>query len=117
MTPSYEEMGYWLSCNTDENDYIYILGSDPRFIASLSLSGRVSSSKYFHAIFLTGDKERNILYSDLIEKPPVFVLKEENDSINIKELYGKKIDSLLNNNYLFFLKKEGFEIYRLNKSF
>ena len=62
----------FLEKNTGKNDYIYIAGHDGN--PALSCSGRISSSKYFNTIFVTGDTEKKQLMSDLKARPPLYFL-------------------------------------------
>jgi len=98
-----KELGMWLKENTKENDYVYIAGG--RGNAILSYCGRISSSKYFNMIFVTSDKEREQLLSDLKEKPPLYFLKP---SVDI----GIKIDEFVSNNYKLVYTKQEYEIFK-----
>ena len=110
---TYQELGYWIKEQTEPSDYIFIVGNDYNLVASLSLSNRVSSSKYFHGIFVVGEKEQTIVCSDLIAKPPIFILKEESDTI-WKKKYGKAITNLLNYNYNSVKTVNGIVIFKRN---
>ncbi|MDO5981809.1 ArnT family glycosyltransferase [Flavivirga spongiicola] len=109
----YEEIGNWIKGQTEESDYIYIIGNDSDLIKSLSFSNRISSSKYLNSLFINGEKERSIVYSDLMNKPPKFILKEENDTLSVKRL-GKEITKLVNDHYSSFTIKKGAEILKRN---
>lgn len=109
----YEELGKWIEKNTNEKDYIYVLGEDADLVKTLYYTNRLSSSKYFHSIFITSNEERQIVFNDLQNNPPVFILKEYNFPV-IKELYGDNTFNLINKNYKSFLKKDGYEILKRN---
>jgi 4-amino-4-deoxy-L-arabinose transferase-like glycosyltransferase len=107
-----KNMGYWVKEHTFKNDYIYILGDDDNLISALAASSRVSSSNYFNLIFIKEDKHRHKVYSDLMNNTPKIILKIENDSLQIKEAYGEKVDEFFKSNYTLFTVKEGFEVYK-----
>lgn len=109
-----KEIGYWVRDNTNENDYVYILGADEKLISTLFWSDRVSSSKYFNSIFINEEKHRNVIYSDLIKKTPKIILKSKNDSSYIHQVYGSKIEDFIESNYTFNKNDSGIEIFYLN---
>jgi hypothetical protein len=111
-----KEMGNWINKQTTKDDYIYIMGGDYKLVSALFSSDRVSSSKYFNSIFITEDKHRKVVYSDLLEKTPKFILKIENDSVYVNKVYGRQIEEFLKHDYSLYRKINGFEIYLLNKS-
>jgi len=113
---SSKEMGYWIKKQTTKDDYIYIMGGDYKLVSALLASDRVSSSKYFNSIFITEDKHRKVVYSDLLEKTPKFILKIENDSVYVNQVYGSQIEEFLEHDYKLYKKINGFEIYRLNRN-
>ncbi|MGK0253195.1 MAG: hypothetical protein ACI9OE_000657 [Mariniflexile sp.] len=111
-----EEMGNWIKDHTSKEDYIYLMGGDYKLVSALLASDRVSSSKYFNSIFITDDKQRKVVYSDLMEKTPKFILKIENDSVYVNQVYGSQIEEFLKIKYYLFAKSNGLEIYKLNKN-
>ena len=111
FTPVYEEVASWIRSETQETDYVYLIGGDHNLIVSLSLSNRLSSSRYFHSIFINGEKERQIVHKDLMTKPPKFILREENDTISIKK-YGKRVEALVEKNYISFKTIDNVEILK-----
>ncbi len=112
---SSKELSSWIRDNTNEADFIYILGGDEKLVDALSESGRVSSSKYFNSIFITEDKYRKVIYSDLVSKPPKVILKLVNDSIYVHQVYGSEIEGFLKKEYNFYEIINGIEIYKLNR--
>ena len=82
------EIGHWLKDHTTDRDYVYIMGSQGNPI--LSYSERVSSSQYFNSLFVTTEKERTILLSDLDEKPPAYIVKPQSDAYQ-GELISKEL--------------------------
>ena len=116
LDSSSKDMGAWIRDNTNETDFIYILGSDEKLVSSLLESGRVSSSKYFNSIFITEEKHREIVYSDLLRKTPEIILKLKNDSVDVDQVYGNQIKEFLENEYVFFDKISDLEIYKLNRN-
>lgn len=111
--PAYIKISSWIKKNTNQNDYIYVVGNDMKLILSLTISERVSSSKYLNAIFLSRESDRQLLYSDLKNKPPKLILKIEKDSIDSK-VYGKEVTSFFKNNYSKVNIIEGCEILKQN---
>lgn len=109
-----EELGNWIKDYSSKEDYIYLLGGDIKLVSSLLASDRVSSSKYFNSIFITEDKHRKVVYSDLLKKTPKFILKIENDSVYVNQVYGSQINEFLERNYMLIEKINGIEIYRFN---
>lgn len=106
-----KEIGHWLKNNTTDQDYVYIMGSQGNPI--LSFSERVSSSKYFNSLFVTTEKERKRLLSDLAEKPPAYIVKPQFDAFQ-GELINKElamIDSVLEN-YTFEQSKYNWDIFK-----
>lgn len=112
-TPIYEELGEWIEKNTNEKDYIYVLGENANLVKALYCSNRLSSSKYFHSIFITSDKERQIVFNDLQNNPPFYILNEPDFPI-IKKLYGENTFNFINKNYTSFCKKDGYEVLKRN---
>jgi hypothetical protein len=104
---TYREIGTWLRDNTDQKDYVYVIGRNGNPI--LSYSERVSSSKYFNSIFITSDAEERIVLSDLKEKPPAFIIKPQND-----KSIGSKIEEFMVSNYTFLQSKYNYDIFRRN---
>lgn len=69
----HKEIGHWLKDHTTRQDHVYIAGREGNPI--LSFSERVSSSRYFNSLFVTTETERKRLLSDLVEKPPAYIVK------------------------------------------
>jgi 4-amino-4-deoxy-L-arabinose transferase-like glycosyltransferase len=106
----YKEIGIWLRDNTNKKEYVYVFGDSP----ILSYSERVSPSKHFSQIFITTGIERDILFSDLKEKPPAYILKRNAPSYFGERKYeDARIDSLMNN-YTFLQSKGVWDIYKRN---
>ncbi|MDO5970429.1 glycosyltransferase family 39 protein [Flavivirga aquimarina] len=111
--PIYEELGEWIEKSTDEKDYIYVLGENANLVKTLYCSNRLSSSRYFHSIFITSDVERQIVFKDLQNNPPFYILNEINFPI-VKELYGENTFHFINEKYTSFYKKDNYEILKRN---
>lgn len=103
--------GHWIEKQTKTSEYVFVIGSDYKLVQALSTSNRKSSSKYFHDIFISGTKEQDIVYSDLLNKPPELILKIENDSVIIKG-YGKRVENLLKNHYTLVNTVNDIEIFK-----
>lgn len=108
--------GDWIEEHTKTSEYIFVMGSDYKLVQALSTSKRKSSSKYFNGIFISGKKEQDIVYSDLLNKPPELILKIENDTTYIKK-YGKKIITFFNKKYDKVKKIDGVEIFKLKQDY
>ena len=111
MSDTNREIGHWLKDHTTDRDHVYIVGSQGNPI--LSYSERVSSSKYFNSIFVTTEKERKILLSDLDEKPPAYIVKPRSDAYQ-GELINKElamIDPELKN-YTFEQSRYNWDIFK-----
>lgn len=96
----------YLREGTKEDDYIYIAGCDGNTI--LSYSGRISSSKYFNTIFVTGNSEKKALLSDLKDKPPFYLLSPPD--------IMPELEKFLVDDYVLLSSKKGcsgFNIFRL----
>ncbi len=106
-----KEIGHWLKNNTTDRDYVYILGDQGNPI--LSYSERLSSSEYFNSLFVTTEKERKRLLSDLLEKPPAYIVKpqsqDDQDEMTNKEL--SMIDPVLAN-YAFEQSQYNWDIFK-----
>lgn len=104
-----KELGIWLKDNSRNNDYVYIMENNS--IPVLTYSERVSSSKYFTPVFITGDTEREIVLNDLISKPPALIVKC--NSLSKHRIYlGPKIDNFILNNYTFMERKYEYDIFK-----
>ena len=111
-TISDKEIGTWLRDNTKKKEYVYVFGGQSSPI--LSYSERVSSSKHFSEIFITTKTEKDLLFSDLKEKPPVYILKRSSPSYSGERNYeDARIDSLMNN-YTLLQSKGVWDIYMRN---
>jgi len=86
--------------NTAEDDYIYIAGRKSSPV--LSYSGRVSSSKYFNRIFVTGKRQREKLRSDLKARPPEYFLVSA----------GIGIEEFISDNYEFLRIKQNYRVFK-----
>lgn len=107
-----EEIGIWLRENSKKTDKVYILGTSGNPI--LAYSERVSSSKYFNSIFISSDKERDIVFAELTTNPPLFILKPD-ASYEIESDLGKDIDSYIANNYSYKERKYDYHIFMRRK--
>jgi hypothetical protein len=106
-----KEIGHWLKDHTTARDYVYIVGSQGNPI--LSYSERVSSSIYFNSMFVTTEKERKKLSSDLIEKPPVYIVKPQahGDQGELMNTELSMIDPVLEN-YTFVRSHDNWDIFK-----
>lgn len=100
-----QEIGTWLKNNTDEKDFVYILGRYGSII--LAYSERISSSKYINTTFVTRDDIRKSLLSDLKVKTPLYLLKSE-VPINI----GDEINDFIKSDYTFLYTKHNYEFFK-----
>ncbi len=107
-----EEIGIWLRENSKKTDKVYILGTSGNPI--LFYTERVSSSKYFNSIFISSNKERDIVYAELKANPPLFILKPD-ASIEIEPKLGKDIENYIANNYNYKERKYNYHIFMRNK--
>lgn len=109
----HEEIVSWIQKNSKPDDYIYIIGGEPNIIRTQARAKRTSSSKYFQSIFLTSNYERDILFKDLKEKPPVFILKDKFIDEGILNKYGSKTLDFIDENYV--LLKTMYDVEILQK--
>jgi len=104
-----KELGIWINKNTTKNDYVYLI--DISSSPALAYSDRISSSKYFNSIFITTDKERNIVLTDLISKPPAIILKQNSASGSPIHM-GPEIEKWISLHYTFDTEKYGYDILK-----
>ena len=97
--------GAWLREHTRRDDYIYIAGKYGNPI--LSYCGRVSSSKYFNTIFVTGHTEKEKLLNDLKARPPLYFLGSAD--------MGAELEKYAVENYDFLHTRKEYEEYRVFK--
>jgi 4-amino-4-deoxy-L-arabinose transferase-like glycosyltransferase len=103
-----KKLGLWLKEKTNPDDYIYVLARSGNPV--LSYSERISSSKYFNSFFVTGEKEKKQVLSDLNAKPPVYILWNTN-----KAFPGNEIEEYIRNNYSFLESRDAYKIYKRNE--
>lgn len=109
-----KELGEWLQNNAKATDYIFVLGADEFLVKSLYYANRVSSSKYFHSIFVTNKTDTKIIYNDLLDKPAKFILIEAGDLQKV-DTYGEEIINYVRENYSVYKTHLNFNILRHNK--
>lgn len=110
-TDSARVVGNWVKDHTNEKEFIFFMGGYNT--CALSYSERVASTKYVVAGFISSDKERDNVYSDLIAKPPVYVLIDTTyDFINIDYVFGDKVMYYIKNNYTFDHRNCTYDIYK-----
>lgn len=102
-------LGTWLEENTKESEYIYVLSNNGVLVKSMYFSNRRSSSKYFHSIFINDESTNNKVSQDLIEKPPVFILKETLPAIENTK-YSSAIKAFVKNNYTVYKEESDYQI-------
>lgn len=108
-----KEIGTWLRDNTYKNDYVYIMGGQSSPI--LSYSERISSSKHFSEIFISTDRDKDLVFYDLKHKPPVYIIKRRYlDHIETLRYDDVRIDSLIENSYSIVQRKYDWDIYMKN---
>lgn len=90
------KIGIWIKNNSGKDDFVYMLGH-LRFDNVLSISERISSSKYFNSFFVTDNLQKEIVYKDLIEKPPLYVFRQH--KTDISKMYGERVIEFINTNY------------------
>lgn len=103
-----EEIGIWLRENSKKTDKVYILGTSGNPI--LAYSERISSSKYFNSIFITSDRDRDIVFAELTANPPLFIIKPD-ASYEMESKLGKDIESYIANNYNYKERKYDYHIF------
>lgn len=108
------EIGDWIKKNTNKDDYIYILGAEMELVQIMAISQRLSSSKYFHSIFITTDIQREEILEDLKKKPPRYILKHKNFDKELITIYGDRFNSLIQNNYVVVKETHDVEIFKRN---
>lgn len=91
-----KQIGIWIKNHSSEDDFIYLIGH-LRFDNVLSYSERLSSSKYFNSFFVTGNVQKEIVYKDLLEKPPLYVFRQH--KTDVSKMYGTKVFKFIDNNY------------------
>lgn len=91
-----KEIGLWIKDHSNENDYLYTIGY-LGFDNVLSYSERVSSSKYFNNLFVTSSHEKEIVFDDLLMKPPKFIFVRQ--KIDVTKMYGIKVREFIEHNY------------------
>lgn len=111
LTPQ-EEIANWLMKNSTKDSYIYIVGGEVNLIRTLAISQRMSSSKYFHSIFLTSNSERDILFMDLQQNTPKFILKDKFIDEELFNKYGLRFKSFFEKNYKLVKTMYNVEIYQ-----
>ncbi len=94
----HSETGVFLKNNTQQNDYVFYIGT--KYNQLLSTSQRLSASKYINSYFVTSEDARNCVLNDLINKTPGFIIAE--NSFDRKLVYGDKIDNFILTHYVLF---------------
>lgn len=108
-----QKLGIWLKNNSTHCETVYILGD--YYSNVLAYSERFSASKYVNAIFLTTQKERNILFEDLKKNRPVYIVNCKYDRIT-SQMIGLNTANFIRKNYVVREKKVEYDIL-INKDF
>jgi hypothetical protein len=109
----YVEAGNWIRSNTNKADYIYILGAEPNLVKTLSVSERITSSKYFNSIFIANDFQRETIFKDLKQNPPKYILKYNNFNNELIPIYGSKFNFFMIDSYVLDKEIGNIEIFKL----
>ncbi|WP_203258558.1 ArnT family glycosyltransferase [Hyunsoonleella ulvae] len=107
----YVDMQGWIENNSSKRDNIFLLGGDISLMHALYESNRVSSSKFFNLMFVKSFKEQRVIMDDLLNRPPLFILKLKENS-EVVSIYGNTIYAYFVENYYLEKVTGNVEIYK-----